>query len=74
MKTAMQELIETIDTIVKLLPNEAIGAKNQAIIIKTKAESLVEKEKEQIIEAYDRGFEDVNGEIYYRETFIDNVE
>lgn len=50
MKTAITELIETIETIVKLLPNEALGAKNQAIIIKTKAEELLEKEKNLSIE------------------------
>lgn len=47
--TAMQQLIETIDTIVKLLPEEALGAKNQAIIIKTKAEELIKEEKKQLI-------------------------
>lgn len=50
MKTAITELIETIETIVKLLPNEALGAKNQAIIIKTKAEELLKKEKNLSIE------------------------
>jgi ElaB/YqjD/DUF883 family membrane-anchored ribosome-binding protein len=48
-KTVLQELIDSIDTIVKVLPDEAIGAKNQAIIIKSKAESLLEKEKQQLI-------------------------
>lgn len=45
MKTAITELVETIDTIVKLLPDEALGAKNQAIVIKTKAIELLKKEK-----------------------------
>jgi len=48
-KTVLQELIENIDTIIKVLPDEAIGAKRQAIIIKTKAENLLEKEKKQLI-------------------------
>jgi len=56
-KTVLQELVENIDTIVKVLPDEAIGAKNQAIIIKSKAESFLEKEKQQIIDAYKKGYE-----------------
>lgn len=81
MKTAMQELVETINTIVSLLPDEALGAKNQAIIIKTKAEFLLSKEKEQITEAVMHGL--WNNEvvdmanysgIYYDSTFGDNVE
>jgi len=52
MKTAMQDLIEVIEIIISVLPDEALGAKNQAIIIKTKAESLLQKEKQQILDSH----------------------
>lgn len=71
----MQELIESIETIVNLLPKEALGAKNQAIIIKTKAIELLEKEKQQLLNFNDRGFKVGRKDIaetandYYNETF-----
>jgi ElaB/YqjD/DUF883 family membrane-anchored ribosome-binding protein len=78
MKTAMQELIENIDTIVRLLPNEALGAKNQALIIRDKAYSLLEKEKQQILSANNAGWKvcnrryNQNAEDYFKETFSDS--
>lgn len=45
MRTPMQELIEWIYTIISALPDGS-GAKNQMIIAKEKAESMLEKEKE----------------------------
>lgn len=32
-------------------------------------EWMIEQEKKQIIEAYEKGFEDVDAERYYKETF-----
>lgn len=80
MKTPITELLESINTIIKLLPNEALGAKNQAIIIKDKAESLLNKEKEIITEAFEAGtayaWTDTDPEYdandYFRETFVDS--
>lgn len=46
MKTPMQELIEWLDSIISVLPDSAVGAKNQMIVAKGKAESMLEKEKE----------------------------
>ena len=71
----MNELIDTINTIVALLPEEALGAKNQAIIIKTKAEELLIKEKEQITNAYENGCDfgindgGESADIYFEDTF-----
>ena len=42
----MQELIEWLDSIISVLPDSAVGAKNQMIVAKGKAESMLEKEKE----------------------------
>ena len=49
MRTPMQELIEWIDTIISVLPDGS-GAKNQMIIAKEKAESMLEKEKEVMVD------------------------
>ena len=81
MRTPMQELIEWIDTIISVLPDGS-GAKNQMIIAKEKAESMLEKEKEVIIEtsknSYIAGYLDNQAKVddsmnfseeYYNETF-----
>jgi hypothetical protein len=81
MKTPITELLESIDTIIGLLPDEALGAKNQAIIIRTKAESLLEKEKEIITEAFESGTayawaddSEYDANDYFAETFIHSNE
>lgn len=65
----MQELIDNIDTIVISLPDEALGAKNQALIIRVKAYSLLEKEKKQIIDAISEFGMKESAYQYYNETF-----
>ena len=57
MKTAMQELIQGIDGSVKII-NEIGGNEitiRTLISIKNVATDLLEKEKEQIIDAYNQG-------------------
>jgi hypothetical protein len=67
MKTAMQELIDKLNNV---KPTEFCSIET----IKEWAESLLEKEKEQIMDAYDAGWSDgvhsidLNDEYYY-ETF-----
>jgi hypothetical protein len=67
MKTAMQELIDKLNNV---KPTEFCSIET----IKEWAESLLEKEKEQIMDAYDAGWSDgvhsidLNDE-YYFETF-----
>ena len=51
----MQELIEWMSKVIAALPDESVGARNQMIIGKMKAESLLEKEKEVIMDAYGAG-------------------
>ena len=72
MKTPMQELIEWMSKVTVVLPDESgpdesVGARNQMIICKMKAESLLDKEKEVIMEAWDKG--KASAEEYYNETF-----
>ena len=64
MKTAMQELIEYIES------NEIVY--NKDLILKLK--ELLEKEKEQIIDASNSAFEDKTtwGERYYNQTYNQN--
>ena len=50
MKTPMQEMLEWVENIISYLPNESVGARNQLIIVKTKVESLLEKEKEVMVD------------------------
>jgi hypothetical protein len=66
MKTAMQELIEYVDSI------WSNGGWEETI--KEKAKELLEKEKEHIIDAYNQGTLDgessqINYPNYYNETF-----
>ena len=68
MKTALNQLEEWI------LKFEKVNGTPTMCEIKAQIEMFKKVEKEQIIEAYDKGFEDVNGEIYYKETFIYNAE
>ena len=57
MKTAMQELIEYIES------NEIVY--NKDLILKLK--ELLEKEKEQIIESHDKGSEIIEGIFVYHD-------
>ena len=79
MKTPMQELIEWMSKVIVALPDESVGTRNQMIIGKMKAESLLEKEKEVIMDAYGVGSNTewdgdpnwmlVEKRDYYNETF-----
>jgi hypothetical protein len=72
MKTAMQQLISTFH----LYQNSASTHEEQELLsfyIKC-AEDLIEREKEQIVDAYDKGiadhqWNDYNPEEYYNETY-----
>jgi hypothetical protein len=72
MKTAMQELIDRLDYLIGLSSETMyeFGLK----VAKKEAKSMLEKEKEQIMDAYDEGWsdgfddKDLNSE-YYNETF-----
>jgi hypothetical protein len=80
MKTAIQELIEIINDNLK---NEYTSQEFARLtIFKASAERLLEKEKEQIVNAYDRGYKacdldealEINktmfsGERYYEQTY-----
>jgi len=68
MKTAMQELIEQFE---KIRENNSITADENIIFksIISISKLYLEKEKQQIIEAYHKGFEDIDGERYYNETY-----
>jgi len=70
MKTAMQELIEKLNNV---KPTEFCSIET----IKGWAESILEKEKEQIMDAYNEGhyhleFDSFNPSQYYNETFNAN--
>jgi hypothetical protein len=73
MKTAMQELI---DDMTYMLTG---GGERNICALREKARKLLEKEKEQIMDAYDEGWsdafadKDLNAE-YYNETFNTNQE
>jgi hypothetical protein len=83
MKTAMQELIDWLDVKIEILENEySMSIASGIRAAKMEAEKLLEKEKEQIIEAYDRGYKacdldealEINktmfsGERYYEQTY-----
>ena len=78
MKTPMQELIEWTDKLISILPEDSIGVRNQLIIVREKTESLLEKEKEQIMDAWIEGggcsylsieSDMILAEEYYNETF-----
>ncbi len=75
MKTAMQELIEIINDNLK---NEYTSQEFARLtIFKASAERLLEKEKEQIIDAYNQGALDgesseINYPNYYNQTYNQN--
>ncbi len=64
MKTAMQELIDSYHLIDKFTDFDTWIANNK--------KRLLEKEKEQIIEAHAFGANAQSGEEYYNETFNQN--
>ena len=71
MKTAMQELIEKLDYSIK---NSKDGYKINFEWIKFHAEILLEKEKEQILKAFELGMHeclayDTNSINYYNQTY-----
>ena len=70
MKTPMQELIERLECLIGLTEGTkyAIGLKSA----KEQAESILEKEKEVIMDAYIFGIQDeyvIGSQRYYNETF-----
>jgi hypothetical protein len=81
MKTAIQELIDELDFFKNILWKA--DSKNESILVKDiirKAVLKLEKEKEQIIDAYDKG-KDVNDDLkplygtpieYYNQTYNQN--
>ena len=71
MKTAMQELIEWGDEMLLKHPQKILGF-GEAI---DKAVELLEKEKEQIIDASNSAFEDKTtwGERYYNQTYNNGI-
>ena len=65
-----------MQTAIQILYNEIIGADDALDMpiefiqkITSKFAKAMDKEKQQIIEAYHKGFEDVDGEKYYNETY-----
>ena len=84
MKTAMQELIERLDKTEKQLEKENNLIMSSALYAaKSMALEFIEKEKEQIIQAYEDGKENqresitniykyIIGEFYYNQTYNQN--
>jgi hypothetical protein len=79
MKTAMQELIERLKRNIKEMPNEVNsftqGYKAGLDFVIECATTSLEKEKEQIIEAFEQGLEfgfPTNGSNYFNKTFNQN--
>lgn len=75
MKTAMQELIEELKEYNSILVREGIEPKPSIQMFQHLAEKLLEKEKEQIIEAFEQGIEfgfPTNGSNYFNKTYNQN--
>jgi hypothetical protein len=75
MKTAMQELIEWLDVAIEELKgNDSTDFAEGLVAARVKANKSLEKEKEQIIDAYSQGYGDgvqepnPNDE-YYNQTY-----
>ena len=71
----MQELIEWLDiAIEELKGNDSTDFAEGLVAARVKANKALEKEKEQIVDAYDKGiadhqWNDYNPEEYYNETY-----
>ena len=85
MKTAMQEFLDYMKEYNIILVKEGIEPNLLIKMLQHKAEKLLEKEKEQIVETYDRGYKacdldealEINktmfsGERYYEQTYNQN--
>ena len=79
MKTAMQELIESLQAVKKELNTKWDGdplARRGIIIAINEATNLLDKEKEQIIDAYINGYTSYDSEMsgleYYTQTHNKN--
>jgi hypothetical protein len=73
MQTAMQELIERLDKTEKQLDKENNLVMSAALFAaKSMALELLEKEKEQIKEAFIMGEDGVPAEQYYNQTYNQN--
>ncbi len=81
MKTAVQELVDELLFIESIKENE-ITKSNKAILTTAAIKQAIEKEKEQIIDAYENGVGDENernlsgeftcAEQYYNQTYNKN--
>lgn len=79
-KTAMMELIEQLNSHIYSVSKETIldrGYGEGLVYCRNLAEQLLEKEKEQIMEAFDEGgyLHDswhISSEDYYNETYLEN--
>jgi hypothetical protein len=75
MKTAMQELLEWLDVKIEILENEySMSIASGIRAAKMEAEKLLEKEKEQIKNAYNDGYfgdayKHKDWEEYYNQTY-----
>jgi hypothetical protein len=77
MKTAMQDLIGFIDFLIKDCHHYESTRISQLVVIKERAKEYLEKEKEQIIDAYYSNIDGVYGyreagEQYYNQTYNQN--
>jgi len=73
-KTAMQELIENLEKGLELIEDKTLFTYKATSDILIYAKSLLDLERNQIVEAYNRGFSITNYEsdiaqTYYTETF-----
>jgi hypothetical protein len=73
MKTAMQELIEWLDiAIEELKGNDSTDFAEGLVAARVKANKALEKEKEQIMKAYNSAIPFKFGEEYYNQTYNQN--
>jgi hypothetical protein len=73
MKTTMQELIEWLDiAIEELKGNDSTDFAEGLVAARVKASKALEKEKEQIIKAYNSAIPFKFGEEYYNQTYNQN--
>jgi hypothetical protein len=77
MKTAMQELIEWLDiAIEELKGNDSTDFAEGLVAARVKAKELLEKEKEQVVDAFNEGIDEMafatSGINYYNQTYNQN--
>lgn len=71
MKTVLQELIEELNREIDNCERNGLQYRGIYLDARWKAENLLEKEKQQIFEAYDSGFENpkISAEEYYNQNY-----